>query len=167
MMSLQTVALVLAIIGLSASVATAAPKMMKQFDHWGVFTYKDGGKNVCYVLSVPTKEDPVGVDHGKNFFLIAPKKTGGANYYPQAIMGYELKQGSTIDVDVDNKDFLMTPKKNIGWTKVESQDSQVIAAMRQGKTMTVHAVSKRGTKTIYTYSLQGVSAALKRAQACH
>ncbi|MBB4955547.1 hypothetical protein H4S14_003502 [Agrobacterium vitis] len=166
MMSLQTVALVLAIIGLSASVASAAPKMIKQFDHWGVFTYKESGKNVCYVLSVPTREDPVGVDHGKNFFLIAPKKTGGANYYPQAIMGYELKQGSNIDVSIDTSDFLMTPKKNIGWTKVEAQDSQVISAMRQGKTMIVHATSKRGTKTTYTYSLKGVSAALQQARSC-
>lgn len=167
MMSLQTVALVLAMIGLSASIASAAPKMMKQFDHWGVFSYKDGGKTICYVLSVPTKEDPVGVDHGKNFFLIAPKKTGGVNYYPQAVMGYEVKQGTDIGVRIDSNDFQMTPKKNIGWTKIESQDAQVIAAMRQGSSMVVHATSRRGTQTSYTYSLKGVSAAIKQAQACH
>ncbi|HBF29706.1 invasion associated locus B family protein [Rhizobium sp.] len=167
MMSLQTIALVLALIGLSASIASAAPKMMKQFDHWGVFSYKEAGKNVCYILSVPTHEDPVGIDHGKNFFLVAPKKTGGANYYPQTVMGYTLKPGTTIDVSVDNRNFQMTPRNNIGWTKIESQDSQVIAAMRQGSNMTVHATSKRGTKTTYTYSLKGVAAALKQAQSCH
>lgn len=167
MMSLQTIALMLAISGLSASIASAAPKMMKQFDHWGVFSYKESGKTVCYVLSVPVKEDPVGIDHGKNFFLVAPKKTGGANYYPQAVMGYTLKSGSTIDVSVDNHDFAMTPKNNIGWTKVEAQDPQVINAMRQGNTMVVHATSQRGTKTTYTYSLKGIAAAMKQAQTCH
>ncbi|MBB4007099.1 invasion associated locus B family protein [Allorhizobium taibaishanense] len=166
MTSLQTVALMLAIIGFSASFASAAPRMIKQFDHWGLFSYKDGGKTVCYVLSVPSKEDPVGIDHGKNFFLVAPKKTGGANYYPQAVMGYEVAKGSTIDVGVDGTTFQMVPKGNVGWTRLESQDAQVISAMKQGHNMTVKATSKRGTHTTYTYSLQGISAALKQAMAC-
>lgn len=166
MTSLQTVALMLAILGFSASFASAAPRMIKQFDHWGLFSYKDGGRNVCYVLSVPSKEDPVGVDHGKNFFLVAPKKTGGANYYPQAVMGYEVAKSSTIDVSVDGTTFQMVPKGNVGWTRLESQDAQVISAMKQGHSMTVKATSKRGTHTTYTYSLQGISAALKQAMAC-
>ncbi|MGV2107289.1 invasion associated locus B family protein [Agrobacterium vitis] len=166
MSSLQTVALMLAILGFSASFASAAPRMVKQFDHWGLFSYKDGGKTVCYVLSVPSKEDPVGIDHGKNFFLIAPKKTGGVNYYPQAVMGYNVAQGSTIDVNVDDKTFQMVPKANVGWTRLEAEDVKVIAAMKQGRRMTVKTTSKRGTQTTYTYSLQGVSAALKQAQAC-
>ncbi|MCF1467342.1 hypothetical protein GOZ89_21905 [Agrobacterium vitis] len=166
MSSLQTVALMLAILGFSASFASAAPRMVKQFDHWGLFSYKDGGKTVCYVLSVPSKEDPVGIDHGKNFFLIAPKKTGGVNYYPQAVMGYNVAQGSTIDVNVDDKTFQMVPKANVGWTRLEADDAKVIAAMKQGRRMTVKTTSKRGTHTTYTYSLQGVSAALKQAQAC-
>ncbi|MCM2294488.1 invasion associated locus B family protein [Allorhizobium sp. BGMRC 0089] len=166
-MTLQTVALMLAIIGLSASVATAAPRMIKQFDHWGLFSYKDGGKTVCYVLSVPVKENPVGVDHGKNFFLIAPKRTGHGAFYPQAIMGYNLKPGSTIGLAIDNDNsFEMMPKKNIGWTRVESQDAQVVSAMKHGHKMTVTAVSARGTHTSYSYSLSGVSAALKQAASC-
>ncbi|MGG7517279.1 invasion associated locus B family protein [Allorhizobium undicola] len=166
MSALQTILLTLALLSFSASLASAAPKMVRQFDHWGLFSYKSGGRTVCYVLSVPVKEDPVGVDHGRNFFLIAPKSGASGAYYPQAVMGYSVKPGTTIDLAVDGKAFAMLPKDNVGWTRQEADDSRVIAAMQRGSDLSIKATSRRGTETRYTYSLKGVSAALKQAAAC-
>lgn len=166
MSSLQTILLTLALLSFSASIASAAPKMVKQFDHWGLFSYKSGGRTVCYVLSVPVKEDPVGVDHGKNFFLIAPKSGASGSYYPQAVLGYTAKPGSTLRVTVDGDHFEMLPKDNVGWTRQEADDKRVVAAMQAGSDLKVEATSRRGTQTRYTYSLKGVTAALKQAAAC-
>jgi hypothetical protein len=38
--------------------------------------------------------------------------------------------------------------------------------MKGGKSMTVKAVSGRGTATSYSYSLSGISAALKQIESC-
>ena len=53
------------------------------------------------------------------------------------------------------------------WVLEESREPDVIGAMRSGSDMTVEAVSQRGTATTYTYSLNGVTAALKRMASCN
>ena len=49
----------------------------------------------------------------------------------------------------------------------ESREHDVISAIRSGSDMTVEAVSQRGTAITYTYSLNGVTAALKRMASCN
>jgi hypothetical protein len=49
----------------------------------------------------------------------------------------------------------------------EARESEVISALRSGNDMTVHAHSLRGTATTYTYSLNGVTAALRRMSTCN
>ena len=43
----------------------------------------------------------------------------------------------------------------------------MIDAMRTGSNMTLQAVSRRGTRTSYTFSLSGVTAALNQAGQCN
>jgi len=142
-----------------------APEMVKTFDAWGVYSYPSAGASHCYVLSTPQNALPAGVDHGSNFFLVAPHPSG-AGYYPQAVMGYELRAGSEMRVSIDNKSFSMMPKGNAGWTKNSSDDVSLIDAMKGGRLLSLRAVSRRGTQTTYTYSLAGISAALIRASQC-
>ena len=53
---------------------------------------------------------------------------------------------------------------NVGgaWIEDQSQEAQLIQAMRAGVDMTVKSVSTRGTRVTDTYSLRGVSAALDK-----
>ncbi len=41
-----------------------------------------------------------------------------------------------------------------------------MAALKSGHSLKVDAVSSRGTPTSYTYSLSGISAALKQIETC-
>ncbi|CDN50824.1 Hypothetical protein NGAL_HAMBI2427_03300 [Neorhizobium galegae bv. orientalis] len=145
--------------------AQPIPSMVKKFDAWGLYSYKGDGGTTCYVLTTPTQMQPANVDHGDNFFLVAPKPSG-SGFYPQAIMGYDLKGGSQMTVTVDGRTFALEPKGNSGWTKQESADAALVAAMKSGSSMTLEAVSQRGTQTSYTFSLSGVSAALTQAGRC-
>jgi hypothetical protein len=139
-----------------------APKLVKMFEDWGVYSYTSEGALHCYVLSAPRKALPAGVDHGSNFFLVAPNPAG-IGYYPQAVMGYELRANSEMSVSVDSKSFSMMPKGNAGWTRNSGDDASLINAMKGGRSLSLRAVSKRGTQTTYTFSLAGISAALVRA----
>jgi hypothetical protein len=151
----------------AAAPATAAPTRIQQFDAWGAYSYQSGGGKVCYVLSVPTtKLPPTGIDHGDNFFIVSQRPGQNISYEPQAMMGYTLKENSKVNVTIDNKTFVMFTKDKAAWVENAAQEPALVAALKAGHELKVAATSKRGTPTSYTYSLKGVSAALKQIESC-
>jgi hypothetical protein len=163
-MSKTTCALAVSAILLSAVSAAAQPVRVQQFEDWGVYSYGGGTAKRCYVLSVPTSAKPAGVDHGDNFFLVSPQN--GASMMPQAIMGYDLKSDSTIKVEIGDETFTLVPKDNAAWVRDPAREPALVEAMRGGSEMTLQATSQRGTNTTYSYSLKGVTAALKQVDSC-
>ena len=150
----------------SAAIAAPTPTRMNTFNDWGTYAYAGAGGKVCYILSTPKKSEPASVDHGDIFFLISQKPGEGVSYEPQAVMGYELKEGSKVTVNIDGKKFLMFTKGNSAWMENAAEEPQLVAAMRAGRALSIQAVSKRGTNTNYTYSLSGVTAALNSIKGC-
>ncbi|WP_028747499.1 invasion associated locus B family protein [Rhizobium mesoamericanum] len=149
-----------------ATPASAAPTRIQQFQAWGAYSYKSGANTVCYVLSVPTEKKPAGIDHGDNFFIVSQRPGQNISYEPQAMMGYTVKENSKIDVVIDNKTFVMFTKDKAGWVENAAQEPALVAAMKSGHSMTVNATSRKGTSTSYSYSLSGISAALKQVEGC-
>ncbi len=143
--------------------ASAQPTRVAQFDAWGVYSYDNGGRTSCYALSVPVKSQPADVNHGDNFFLIAPQ---GQSFAPQAIMGYSLKEDRDVSITVGSNAFQMAPKDNMAWVRNQEREPVLVDAMRGGSDMTLQATSRRGTNTTYSYSLRGVTAALQEARKC-
>ncbi|MBB4230907.1 invasion associated locus B family protein [Rhizobium mongolense] len=163
----SALALVLITAGAAGAQQTAAaPTRIQQFQAWGAYSYKQGNGNVCYVLSVPTEKKPAGIDHGDNFFIVSQRPGQNISYEPQAMMGYTVKDGSKIEVVIDNKSFVMFTKDKAGWVENAAQEPALVAAMKGGKSMTVNATSRRGTATSYSYSLSGISASLKQIETC-
>lgn len=148
----------------SAAVASAQPIRIKQFDAWGVYSYTSGGQRNCYALSVPIAARPTNVNHGDNFLLIAP--TPNETYAPQAIMGYRLKPGSELKVKVEGSEYRMRPKERTAWLKRPAAEPEMVKAMQAGRKLQIQATSRRGTNTSYTFSLNGVTAALRAAKNC-
>ncbi|SKA21076.1 invasion associated locus B family protein [Consotaella salsifontis] len=156
-----------AILALSSVAAGAqTPTRMSQFNYWGSYSYQSGNDKICYVLSTPTKMEPANVDHGDIFFLISQKPGQGISYEPQAVMGYPLKEGSKVVVDVDGKKFSMFTKGESAWMENAAEEPQLVAALKAGRGMQVDATSQRGTATHYTYSLSGVTAAIDSIKNC-
>lgn len=150
-----------------APAASAAPTRIKQFDAWGAYSYQSSSGKVCYVLSVPTTKLPEkGIDHGDNFFIVTQRPGQNISYEPQAMMGYTLKENSKVNVTIDNKTFVMFTKDKAAWVENAAQEPALVAAMKSGHSLTVAAVSKKGTATSYTYSLAGISASLKQIESC-
>jgi len=82
------------------------------------------------------------------------------------MMGYTVKENSKINVVIDNKTFVKFTKDKAGWVENAAQEPALVAAMKGGPSMTVTAVSRKGTGTSYAYSLSGISAALKQIESC-
>lgn len=158
----------LASLAIAASMpltAHAAAMMVSQNGDWGVYSFTRNGSRVCYALSVPTESAPANVDHGRNYFLIAPAEKRSGNE-PEAIFGYALKSGSIVQVSIGDKTFKMFVKDNTAWVSDAALEPELVDALRSGSRMTLHAMSARGTRTTYTYSLTGVTAALQRVVRC-
>jgi invasion protein IalB len=151
----------------AAPAASPSPTRIQQFQAWGAYSYQSGSGKVCYVLSVPTTKMPAtGVDHGDNFFIVSQRPGQNISYEPQAMMGYPLKENSKVNVTIDNKSFVMFTKDKAAWVENAAQEPALVAAMKTGHSMTVGATSKKGTATSYSYSLAGISAALKQIESC-
>jgi invasion protein IalB len=151
----------------SAGIASAqSPTRIQQFKAWGAYSYKAGNNTVCYVLSVPTAKEPAAVDHGDIFFIVSQRPGQNISYEPQAMMGYALQSNSKVNVTIDGKNFVMFTKDKAAWVENAAEEPALVAAMKSGSSMTVAATSSRGTKTSYSYSLSGISAALKQIESC-
>ncbi|HZG29522.1 MAG TPA: invasion associated locus B family protein [Ensifer sp.] len=146
--------------------ASSGPTRIQQFNAWGAYSYTSGGNKVCYVLSVPAEKSPAKLDHGDNFFLVTQRPGQNISYEPQVMVGYALKAGSKVKVSVDNKSYSMFIKDRSAWLENAAEEPALVAALKSGHTLKVDAVSARGTATSYTYSLSGITAALKQIETC-
>ncbi|AYG63777.1 invasion associated locus B family protein [Rhizobium jaguaris] len=157
-------ALALVLLGFSTAYAEP-PARIGQFDAWGAYSYRSGSEVSCYVLSTPTSQVPSTVDHGSNFFIVARGPDGKA-YMPEVAMGYDLKQGAPIQATIGDATFTMFAKDRHGWVEDQSQEPTMVDAMKSGNELSVQATSRRGTATSYSYSLSGITAALKQIKVC-
>ena len=142
------------------------PTKIKEFKAWGAYSYKLDGNRICYVLSVPKDKKPADRDHGDIFFLVSQKPGQNVAYEPQVEVGYPFKDGSKVTVDIDGKTFVMFTKGRNAWVENAAQEPELVQAMRAGRSMSVSGESRRGTGTSYTFSLSGVTAALKEIGKC-
>ncbi|MEO4043714.1 invasion associated locus B family protein [Hoeflea sp. CAU 1731] len=155
------------IIAVTGVASAQSPTRIKQFNAWGAYSYNSANGKVCYILSLPTRKEPTNVDHGDIFFLVSQRPGQNISYEPQAMMGYQLRDGSKVDVSVDGRSFTMFSKDDSAWVENAAEEPALVSAMRAGSSMTVKATSQRGTNTSYTFSLSGVTAALSEIQNCN
>ena len=142
------------------------PNRIEQFKDWGAYNYQDTSGAVCYVLSVPKEKMPKDRDHGEVYFLVSRKVGAKVTYEPQVEVGYAFKDQSTVTVEIDDKKFVMFTNGNNAWMSNAADEPALVDAMRGGRQMVVTGESRRGTKTTYSYSLSGISAALKEISNC-
>lgn len=141
----------------------ATPEVLNTYDAWTAYSYRNGETVLCYAASSPKDSQPVTVDHGENYFIIT---RSGRALRSQAAMGYPLRPGSTVILRIGDTHFSMTPSQSHAWATNPKREPDLIGAMKHGHDMTLAATSKRGTQTHYTYSLKGVTAALRMISLC-
>ena len=156
------------VLATSGIAAAQSPARLEQFNAWGAYYYQGQAGKVCYVLTVPEKGSatPAKVDHGDVFFLVTQRPGQNISYEPQAMLGYELKAGSKVTITVDGRNFVMFTKGKSAWVENAAEEPALVAALKSGHSMSMGAVSKKGTQTGYTFSLSGISKALKRIETC-
>ena len=113
----------------------------------------------CFIGSLPTFLDiPKGKKRGESYILIYR-----INKDPEAIIqinsGYPYKDKEPVEFKIDKKIYEFYTEDDSAWT---NNDKEIIYAMKKGVDLTITGISKRGTKTMDTYSLIGFTTAYNK-----
>ena len=156
-------ALALSFLTGTPALAQFAPKLASTHGDWTVYTRGSGGEKICYVLSEALSKTPQNVIHGDIYFMVSSWKNGAATEQPSFLAGYNLKTTRAPKAQVGSTALNMFAADNEAFISDSADERKLVSKMRAGSTMTVSAVSSRGTQTRYTFSLKGVTAALRQA----
>lgn len=142
-----------------------APTPIKQNNAWGAYSHNGSGGKTCFVLSIPVEKLPEQlngktVDHGDVFFMLSQQPGQNVRLEPQFSTGYPFQENSKVFLDIDGKKYTMFTHGKNAWLENPAEEQAVIASMKAGNKMNVSAISRRGTKTSYAYSLSGVTASI-------
>ena len=141
--------------------------------NWTVYQ----SKNVpleCGIISRPTESvntkdgKLAAVKRGEILLAVTidPKLTG-SRYLVSFQSGYPFKKDSTVTMRIDNRAFTLEIGKTDSdseWAWPPSDDEVIVNAMKRGVNAVLTAVSRRNTDTKDTFSLLGVTEALKIAE---
>jgi Invasion associated locus B (IalB) protein len=153
------------VAGPAAAVAGAAkPTLLGQYGDWGAYTASPGGKKICFAIARPTSSatDPPGKPRNPSYMFISSRPAEKVINEISIVIGYSFKPSSEATAEVGSASFALYTQQDGAWIKNAQEEAHVIDAMRAGQSAIVKGISSKGTKSIDTFSLKGLSQALDR-----
>ena len=153
-----------ALLAFAVPASAQEPKPAGTFGNWTAYTYKTRKGPVCYIVSQPVKSElsRKGASRDPAYFLVTHRPGDKVRGEVSTIIGYPFRKNSMPTVTIDGKTFRLFAVDDGAWTDSPAMDRKIVAAMKKGRTMVVKGVSQRGTQSVDTYSLKGVTAALRK-----
>ena len=139
--------------------------------NWSAYSTGTGSDKTCYAMSKPTASMPRRTKRDPIYFLITDWPARKTRSEPEAVPGYQYKDGSTVTATVGGASFDFFTQNDGGagaaWIRKHADEVKLVEAMKNGQTLVVTGTSKRGTVTKDTYSLAGLGEMLDKIhQAC-
>jgi hypothetical protein len=153
----------------AAATGGAEPTLIGQFGTWGAYTATPNGKKVCFALAKPSssKTNPPGRPRDPAYAFVSTRPAEKVTNEVSVMIGYTLKPGSESTLEVGGAAYAMYTQGDGLWIKNAAEEERMVDAMRKAADVTVKGVSAKGTETVDTFSLKGLSQALDRlAQDC-
>jgi Invasion associated locus B (IalB) protein len=145
------------------------PTLIGQFGTWGAYSATPNGKLVCFALAKPSssKTNPPNRPRDPAYAFVSSRPAEKVVNEVSVMIGYQLKPGSESSLEVGGAAYAMYTQGDGLWIKNAAEEDQMVQAMRRAQDIVVKGVSAKGTETIDTFSLKGLSQALdKIAQDC-
>ena len=143
------------------------PEQLGSYGDWGAYA-APGKDKTCYALGSPKERQPKSKMKDTQAFVFISTRPGEGVRNEVAInLGYATKDGGAATADVDDDKFELVTKGMNAWVKNPAKEKEFVEALRTGSKLFVKAASAKGTTTVDSYSLKGLSDALARvAQEC-
>ncbi len=156
---------------LTLSPTTAQAREQRVFGDWRLYVERSDAAKVCFIASKPRSIKPANVKRGKIFLTIAHRPGQGVRNEIAVSVGYTFSTSSYPIATVGSNEFAFftgvqarSGAEEWAWTK-ELDNKHLINAMLRGNTLVFKGVSTRGTPTADSYSLRGVTAAMRALDA--
>ena len=160
------IAIAVAAGGLTAAQAQESTNVIATEGDWTVFAGESPKE--CWAVSPPKSSantrdgQAVEVTRGDIRLYVAYRP--GQNGEVSFTGGYPFAPDSTVEVDVGGQKFNLFTEGENAWTGSPSEDGKLIGALRAGSSVTATGRSSRGTQTVDTFSLAGITAATNTAR---
>jgi hypothetical protein len=139
--------------------AQTKDKALGTFEDWAAQTFTENGKTVCSIWTQPIKDTGEYKKRGAIYLYITRRPADKRTNEVQIVAGYRYKKGSEARVRIGGETFKLFTSLDSAWARTPKVDRKLVGAMRRGNSMVVAGISSRGTSTIDTYSLKGISKA--------
>ena len=154
-------AIVLGSVLIAAPAQSQTPTEIASNGAWTANTYEADGGKVCFITSQPSDTKPKNVRRGDIYFVVAHRTKDKVRNEMYTVIGYPFKKNSTVKLQIGGSSFDMFTQGDGAWMYTKSNERQAILAMKKGAKMVVTGTSARGTRTVDTYSLEGVTASME------
>jgi hypothetical protein len=147
----------------------AKPTLLGQYGEWGAYTATPGGRKVCFAIAKPSAAETKPPDRPRNqpYMFISTRPVDKVTNEISVMVGYPFKTSSEATAEVGGTTFQLYTQNDGAWIKNAAEEAHMIDAMRAGDNAVVKGTSAKGTESIDTYSLKGLTEALDRvAQEC-
>ena len=144
--------------------AQAAPSAVGKYRDWTVFTETVDGETMCYAATQATDKAPQAADHGDVWFYVSSWRSGRARNQPSLKVGYDLRADLPGTAQIGRESWTLYGVGAEAFAQ-DSDDPQLVRALKRGRELRVEATSWRNTRVTYHFSLSGSSSAIERATA--
>lgn len=159
---LKRAVLVLSMVCASAGAQAAAPQNAGTFNDWSVWTYQEKGQKNCYIYATATSKAPARLDHGDVSFFVRSVRQPANRTEANFAVGYDFSADSKVKAEIGDASFDLMVSGGNAWLAAAEQEKALLAAMMGGDEMQLQATSRRGNRTNYVFSLDGVTAAVRQ-----
>jgi hypothetical protein len=141
----------------------AQPTLLGQYGDWGAYTASPNGRKVCFALAKPVKAttEPPNRPRDPTYMFMSTRPAEKVTNEVSVVLGYGLKPSSDAMVEVQGNRFAMYTQNDGAWIKNAAEENKLLEGLRKGADVVVRGESSRGTKTVDTYGLKGLSQALE------
>ena len=155
------------VAGLSTANAQTGAKFLQKFKDWSTFMHDGPDGRLCFAVSQPKDFEPKSVQRGDVYFYVSSWPKDGVANEVSVKIGYEFAKDTTTVITIGSSTFQLFNNGDKAFVESPATERQLVDAMRRGSRMTIKGTSSRGTTTTDTYSLSGITAALRSVtQSC-
>ena len=85
--------------------AMEAPRLLGEYGDWSAYTYKENGKNVCYMASTPKKDEGKYTQRGDIYAVVTHRPGEKSFDVVNFVAGYTYKKGSKVEIKIGKETF--------------------------------------------------------------
>lgn len=146
--------------------AAEEAKLLGEYGDWSAWMYNDKGNLICYMTSMPKKDEGKYTKRGDIYTVITHRPHEKSFDEVSFVAGYTFDPKAPLTIKIGKQTFKNTfTDGGQGWMINTDEDHKIVMAMKRGDRMIVDGKSSRGTLTKDTYSLKGFTTAYQTISA--